>query len=509
MICKDLYALRDDKTVLRNPHKGWYWHIYDGGLREPDIYHKGVADEDILCFPGLNHIYLRIDWYDVQPAKGVFDWTKVDQIIEKWSRYGYHFAFRVCCSETAPLQKVAVPQWLIDEGCKGAWYPPTYEENPEWWQIAYRFRTEQEKKDYDGQVLYHKEKRKPKESTVFHDHWEPDYGDPVFLKCLEEFIKGFAEKYDGDPRLEYVDIGSIGTWGEGHFGLGCKLTPPPDVLKYHAYLHAKYFKHTFIFVNDDTAGLAFDYSAKARRDLHEYFVSLGLGVRDDSIFCGDDVLERCYHTVAEPWMFDDMSQNAPTDLELAHYGYYSADLDRDGFATAEAARAAHASFMGFHGFPKAWLKDKKHLTEYLANRLGYWYFIRNVRHYEKAQPGAPILIELEWENGGFAPCYYRYELFLCLSDETGEKQYTLSVPEFDNRKFSAGQSVWDTYKIDLPLEMAPGKYTLSVCMKERDRVIGLALRPETCSEDGFYSISDIEIGDYTLGVTTVWNRERE
>ena len=32
LITKDLTKYRDDRTVLRNPHKGWYWHYYDNGF---------------------------------------------------------------------------------------------------------------------------------------------------------------------------------------------------------------------------------------------------------------------------------------------------------------------------------------------------------------------------------------------------------------------------------------------------------------------------------------------
>ena len=28
----DLFEMRDEKTVLKNPHKGWYWHFIDNGF---------------------------------------------------------------------------------------------------------------------------------------------------------------------------------------------------------------------------------------------------------------------------------------------------------------------------------------------------------------------------------------------------------------------------------------------------------------------------------------------
>jgi hypothetical protein len=40
----------------------------------------------------------------------------------------------------------------------------------------------------------------------------PDYGDPLLLKALEQFITAFGAKYDGDPRLAFVSLGLLGFW---------------------------------------------------------------------------------------------------------------------------------------------------------------------------------------------------------------------------------------------------------------------------------------------------------
>ena len=52
--------------------------------------------------------------------------------------------------------------------------------------------------------------------------WEPVFDDPVFLVKLENFLRAFAARYDGKPWLRYVDIGSIGDWGEGHSWAGSR-----------------------------------------------------------------------------------------------------------------------------------------------------------------------------------------------------------------------------------------------------------------------------------------------
>ena len=68
---------------------------------------------------------------------------------------------------------------------------------------------------------------------------------------LENFLRAFAKRYDGQPWLRYIDIGSIGDWGEGHTSSGSKLHYDYDQRKPHVDLHLKYFKKTQIVVSDD------------------------------------------------------------------------------------------------------------------------------------------------------------------------------------------------------------------------------------------------------------------
>ncbi len=47
------------------------------------------------------------------------------------------------------------------------------------------------------------------------DH-TPDYQDPRLRTALTNFIHAFGARYDGDPRLAFVQVGLLGTWGEWH-----------------------------------------------------------------------------------------------------------------------------------------------------------------------------------------------------------------------------------------------------------------------------------------------------
>jgi hypothetical protein len=49
------------------------------------------------------------------------------------------------------------------------------------------------------------------------DAWgtdSPDYDDPQLVRALRAFIEEFGARYDGDPRLAFVQLGLVGLWGE-------------------------------------------------------------------------------------------------------------------------------------------------------------------------------------------------------------------------------------------------------------------------------------------------------
>jgi len=476
IITKDLSRQKDDKRVLKNPHKGWYWHYYDNGLRRQWYRDRLKGDETYHEFPGLNHLYLRIDWADIQPEPDVFNWSEIDAVMEKWSDLGYTFSFRVCCSETNETQCFAVPEWLYKMGCKGMFVPPTKEENPAWWNTQFG----DDSIEVFNRIV----------GTTYHRYWEPDYADPLFLKYLDKFMKNFAEKYDNDPRVEFIDVGTYGNWGEGHVCFGSRKSAPIEVLKHHAYLHSKYFKNKFVIMNDDFITHLYDCTESEKQELYDWCVSLGMGIRDDSIIAGA-YENRRYHTIDAVSMFDEMHLQAPVDLELGHYWSYNRDNARDGLVIIEAARRGHATYAGFHTYPEDWLNDNYYVTEYLANRLGYWYTINSITHNTCATAGTKALFELEIENMGFSKAYNKFNLELKLSNEN--EQYIFLFDDFDNRNILSGRKNIASILTNLPDNMAKSSYTVSVKMSENERTIEMALREELRDRNGFYNLSQIEI----------------
>jgi hypothetical protein len=79
-VIHDLTPLQDASRVLTNPHKGWYQHYYDNGTD----HYPPAKDADVLEFPGLDHLYVRLSWAHFEPREGQFDWHWIDDLVAKW-----------------------------------------------------------------------------------------------------------------------------------------------------------------------------------------------------------------------------------------------------------------------------------------------------------------------------------------------------------------------------------------------------------------------------------------
>lgn len=440
----DLRGVMDDKTVLRNPHKGWFWHYIDNGYGRGQYRDMHDESDALFDFPGLNHLYLRFDWGDVEKEKGVYDFSYLDEIMEMWGARGYRFSLRVCTFECSPEMNYTVPAYVYEEGAK-----------------CYRLP--------DGTV-------------------QPDYGDPIFLHYAEKFLYAMGEKYNGDPRIECVDIGTYGTWGEGHTEFAERRIYPIDVVKKHIDLHCKYFPDTFVLCNDDHIIGRMAKGDAEVRELLAYAKARGLGLQDDSI-CFDDYAKACgYDTLRAPWAFDCLAEYAPSVIEFCHYGYilpeYAKDF-RDGLTMIEALKNSHATFAGFHEYPRKWLAKEYYLTEYCANRLGYWYFLTGAVLPDLTGTAYNI-VELDVENRGWAKAYHKYKLKFRLTSEQG--QYDIAV-EADNRLWEPNRKQTLSCRLDCR-NIPAGAYDICVGLFEGATPIRLALKEEIY-RDGFYTLGKV------------------
>ena len=165
----------EDTGVFRNPGQGW------------SASKGSFARAESLVNVGA--VYARFHWAELQPEEGRFNWTPLDETIAFAASKGLPASFRVMCVNRHNTNGEETPQWVFD---KGAAYEP--------------FTAPATIGGVETNLL----------------HLAPVFDDPVFMSAHSNFIAALAARYDGDPRLAGLDLGSYGHWGEWH----CYGLPP-------------------------------------------------------------------------------------------------------------------------------------------------------------------------------------------------------------------------------------------------------------------------------------------
>ena len=475
----DLRHMQNDKLLLTNPHKGWYYHYVDNGLYRPPYRDQIQPPYTDLLDAHIHHLYIRFDWREIEIEKGVYDWSPIDDIIGTFGPLGLKFSLRLCTFEGRG-SITAIPGWVIDAGAKGFWAKNTF---------------------------------------------EPDYSDETFLSALDIFMAEFGKKYNGHPLVQFVDVGTFGTWGEGHTGFGCgkdgiQARYDAATIQKHIDLHLKHFPDTLVMLNDDIMGhlrpldtrqsvktdpatadedgYCLGLNPKASSYIYDYCLARNMGFRDDST-CIPVLADRFgYNTLRAPSFFADFAKNAPVDIELEHYRLIHDDPKAPNFANGfrfyTALKETHATYAGFHGYLEPWLQDNRDLHDLCVNKLGYWYFIDGIE-FPQLVSGTGSTVRLTLRNNGFAHAYHRYDLKLRLRGKNGS--YILNTESPDNRTWESESTA--TEKIVVNLRKVPaGVYSFEIGMFEGNTPIKLGFDTEFDLGDGFYRMTETEVKSLSI-----------
>jgi hypothetical protein len=341
-------------------------------------------------------------------------------------------------------------------------------------------------------------------NAVFH---VPDFDDPATLTLHLDFIRRLGARYDGNPDIDHVDLGSVGWWGEWHMThtkLG-KMPSPENCLKIiDAYLAA--FKKTplLMLIGGET------FTA--------YALQHGTGWRADSM--GDvGTFSPTWNHMRDQYPKSILKTGALNIWQTAPVAFEPPANLRDFQKKHSPLRwiynyalALHPSY--FNGKSEPFPEDPEFRTELelFVRRLGYRFEVVEFSHPPQVKPGGQLELSSLWRNVGSAPCYRPYRLAyrlsrtqdnfakVFMSTATVKNWMPGSVEVFTKDFFKeppdlppgALNQVMDT--ITLPGELPAGKYTLSVgVVAEQTEDIVLRLAIAGRDDGGWYPLSQVYI----------------
>ena len=385
---KITYTLKPFDGPLSNPHKGFTVPTGGAWTFVPEFEYGPYGSLNNRAWDLVSYGSGYQQWNKLNPAKGVYDWTELEKLLNALAEHNMTYALRVLPYTPSFIKSDFPPQEDYD------WTPPfVYEMGAKKIQIDLR-------------------------GTEFHAY-APVWDDPIYLQAAKEFAKALAEKYDGDPRIEYIDIRTFGEWGEWHTShiLGSEMPADSvlfDMLDYYASL----FKKTQLVLPSNGFG-----------DVYTHALDLGITKRDDG-FIGipgrPDTLLRAYNanlpTIAENiagyrtmLTYDDLipggSQKWTAErwvdaITTAHLTYYVLDQDND---------------CGYYFY-----KDNKALADSMSKVIGYNFTVTQAELVTIATPttgknaDTTSTLNITVKNTGVAPCFFDVYMVAEFVDTAGK-----------------------------------------------------------------------------------------
>ncbi len=395
----------DTDRYLANPHKGCCTFQRFNG--DPLNAGEGWDEHGPVVFPPAvkpvadgylpsTVAYCRWFWETVEPEQGRYDFSMIDRALAVSAARGQTLGIRIMAHGAST--QAFVPSWYA-EAC-------------------------------------------PMEVLQFNEYPPgpvPVYEAPEYVEHFGNLLRALGQRYDGHPKLEYVDGAFFGPWGEG-----AGVYSPERVQQFVDLLREAF---------PQTLRLALLEGDQLRLG-----VAAGSGWRCD---CFGDLRRRehptippaltwnhtfdCYPRAVVKGRVQNAWQKAPVCFESC---WVPATWYREGF-DLDFIMAQGLKFHGTYFMPKSnpipgpWI-DK---LAAFCQRLGYRFQLRQVALPDSILARGELAFEAWIENVGVAPLYHRYVPALRLRQ--GDREEVRRLDNSDTREWLPGD-IWLEGKLALP-----------------------------------------------------------
>lgn len=481
----EYYYPVEDFASFTNPYKGWVGWAGEYGRDESIKYDQWEAG---AFYNDYDTVYLAVRWRELQPNSDQ-DW-ELDAILEKydipeWLAAGKRVNFRFVMDNPEELngaeRRMDIPDWLYEELVAA-----------------------------DGEAGA---------GTFYHDAtgslglgydvagFSPNYYSEKMIERHDEIIRKLAEYFDDTSVTAFVQVGSIGHWGEFHtWPDGTGVWPNPTTCAEYMKPYVKYFKNVKIGV----------------RKPYPYAAENGFGLFND-IFGVDAGTPEFYNYI----MNGDTDMNGgATDEEIAaskmpdfwktNYSggefargqvreHITNETAKDGskgvMSSLDQVRYTHVSWLGpcsAADLEVGEIAAYAYETNVLAMQklMGYNFALEKISKLGTISQNTVTTINMIWNNEGVAPFYYEWPIEFSLIDRNGNVAWTQLV-DGDITNWMPGRT-FVSVNLNVPASVNVGNYTLAVAIADKDTnkpAMNLAI--EGGREDGRYPLYNLTVSKKT------------
>jgi len=364
-------------------------------------------------------VYADLTWRDFEPSEGRYDFSsfEAEQQLPRWREEGKRVVFRFVMDVPRKTSHLDIPDWLFEKiNGSGEFYDTDY-----------------------GQGF------------------SPDYSNPYLIERHRLAIQALGEHYGRDGFFAFIELGSLGHWGEWHVHPDLSQIPDEKVRDQYVLHYINAFqdvhllmRRPFSIAQEKGLGLYNDMTG----NLEQTNTWLGWIANGGVYLPGED---NSLLAMPDGWVYAPIGgEQDPTKSDELIYG-------TDFAVTLDLLRKSHTSFIGPGGPYDVGLDSplQDRLDDVLST-IGYRLFISTVEMPAKVKISSTIKIKVELSNDGIAPFYYHWPIKMYLIDESGGL-LTSYLVDADIRKILPGEL--SSLEIMLPVGDLPnGKYAIGLAI---------------------------------------------
>ena len=314
--------------------------------------------------------------------------------------------------------------------------------------------------------------------------YQPNYSNEMLIAAHEHLIKKLAEAYNDDPFVTFVQIGSIGRWGEwNEESDGVYTDRKTSVSIPNAKTADRYLKPYIKY---------FTKKELSMRYPHDLGKKYGVGIHDDTIASNyelNNFFERAhnisrlaneYHS-EKPYYWQNSFVHGETSSNFdGKWSWFSNDLPTERAAskyqlenikyidnTLKQIEKMHLSFFKF-AISKKDTPDNKEADvaenmKKVLKILGARLWVSDISANSVFEKGSTQEITLLWNNDGIAPFNFDWDVEISLLDPTGKPVATVITNPVISRCMP-GQSSIQSVSFKIPEGTSTGVYNIAAAV---------------------------------------------
>lgn len=367
----------------------------------------------------ISLLYMDITWAELEPEEGQYAWDSIEQEnqLSHWRDEGKHIILRFVCDVPGDEQHMDIPEWLYEKTNQaGTWY-----------------------------------------NTELGSGFAPDYSNEKFIQYHERAVKDLGEHLGQDGLISYIELGSLGHWGEWHvsYADGIQRLPKEAVREQYVSAWIEAFPDAMMLMRR-----SFSHAKK-----------YGMGLYNDmagepnetaswlkEIQNGGDLSQTDEKGAIAS--MPDFWKTAPVGGEFTSSLSMREMLDTNISQTVTLLRKSHTTFLG----PNIADKTYQYGYETVLKNMGYRLRISEA---SISWDLKGTELEMSWENDGVAPFYKDWPVWIFITDENGniveQKQVEIALSSILPGKKIKTETQLDTKRLP---DLVGKKYRVSIGVED-------------------------------------------